>query len=41
MPEAPNGVAVIGCDAAAGAYFQLYSDDRGVRTAASSAPTST
>lgn len=30
MPEAPNGVAVIGCDAAAGTYFQLYSDDRGV-----------
>ncbi len=30
MPEAPNGVAVIGCDAAAGSYFQLYSDDRGV-----------
>lgn len=30
MPEAPNGVAVIGCDAAAAAYFQLYSDDRGV-----------
>jgi len=30
MPEAPNGVAVIGCDAATGAYFQLYSDERGV-----------
>jgi hypothetical protein len=30
MPEAPNGVAVIGCDGAAGTYFQLYSDDRGV-----------
>jgi len=30
MPEAPNGVAIIGCDAANGSYFQLYSDDRGV-----------
>lgn len=30
MPEAPNGVAVIGCDAATGVYFQLYSDERGV-----------
>ena len=30
MPEAPDGVAVIGCDAAAGTYFQLYSDERGV-----------
>ncbi|HEX5610179.1 MAG TPA: hypothetical protein VFX45_08820 [Solirubrobacterales bacterium] len=30
MPEAPNGVAIIGCDAANGTYFQLYSDDRGV-----------
>jgi hypothetical protein len=30
MPEAPDGVCVIGCDAAAGTYFQLYTDDRGV-----------
>ena len=30
MPEAPDGVCVIGCDAANGTYFQLYSDDRGV-----------
>ena len=30
MPEAPDGVAVIGCDAANGRYFQLYSDDRNV-----------
>ena len=30
MPEAPDGVCVIGCDAANGAYYQLYSDDRGV-----------
>ena len=30
MPEAPDGVAIIGCDGANGTYFQLYSDDRGV-----------
>jgi hypothetical protein len=30
MPEAPDGVCVIGCDAAKGTYYQLYSDDRGV-----------
>jgi hypothetical protein len=30
MPEAPNAICVIGCDAANGTYFQLYSDDRGV-----------
>ena len=30
LPEAPNGVAMIGCDAANGTYYQLYSDDRGV-----------
>lgn len=30
LPEAPNGVAIIGCDGAAGTYFQLYSDTRGV-----------
>jgi hypothetical protein len=30
MPEAPDGVAIIGCDAANGTYYQLYSDDRGV-----------
>lgn len=30
MPEAPNGVSIIGCDAANGTYLQLYSDDRGV-----------
>jgi hypothetical protein len=30
MPEAPNGTCVIGCDAARGTYFQLYTDDRGV-----------
>ena len=30
VPEAPDGVAIIGCDAAKGTYFQLYSDERGV-----------
>ena len=30
MPEAPDIVCVIGCDAANGTYYQLYSDDRGV-----------
>ena len=28
LPEAPNTVSIIGCDAANGTYFQLYSDDR-------------
>ena len=30
MPEAPNAISIMGCDAANGAYYQLYSDDRGV-----------
>lgn len=30
LAEAPDGVAIIGCDAANGTYFQLYSDNRGV-----------
>ena len=30
MPEFPNGTAIIGCDAANGTYYQLYSDDRRV-----------
>jgi hypothetical protein len=30
MPEAPDGVSIIGCDAAKGTYVQLYSDDRNV-----------
>ena len=30
LPEAPNTTAIIGCDAANGTYFQLYSDERGV-----------
>ena len=29
-PEAPDGVSIMGCDAANGTYYQLYSDDRGV-----------
>jgi hypothetical protein len=29
-PDAPNNVSIIGCDATSGAYFQLYSDERGV-----------
>jgi len=31
VPEAPDTVAVIGCDAANGTYFQLYTDDRDVQ----------
>jgi alkylation response protein AidB-like acyl-CoA dehydrogenase len=30
LSEAPDSIAVIGCDAANGTYFQLYSDERGV-----------
>jgi hypothetical protein len=30
LAEAPDTIAIIGCDAANGTYFQLYSDDRGV-----------
>jgi hypothetical protein len=30
LPEAPDSVSIIGCDAANGTYFQLYSDDRGI-----------
>jgi hypothetical protein len=30
LPEAPDNFSVIGCDAANGTYFQLYSDERGV-----------
>ncbi len=29
-PDAPDGTAVIGCDAPNGAYIQLYADERGV-----------
>jgi hypothetical protein len=30
LPEAPDNISIIGCDAAKGTYFQLYSDERGV-----------
>jgi hypothetical protein len=30
LPEAPNSISIIGCDATNGTYYQLYSDDRGV-----------
>ena len=30
LPEAPDAISIMGCDAANGTYFQLYSDDRGV-----------
>lgn len=30
MPDAPDSVSIIGCDAANGTYYQLYSDERGV-----------
>jgi hypothetical protein len=30
LPEAPDSIAIIGCDAANGTYVQLYSDERGV-----------
>lgn len=30
LPEAPATLSIIGCDAANGTYYQLYSDDRGV-----------
>jgi hypothetical protein len=29
-PNSPDSISIIGCDAANGAYAQLYSDDRGV-----------
>ena len=31
MPEAPDGVAVIGCDGMSDTYYQLYTDDRDVQ----------
>ena len=31
MPEAPDGVAVIGCDGINGTYYQLYTDERDVQ----------
>ena len=30
LPEALDGISIMGCDAANGTYFQLYSDERGV-----------
>ena len=30
LPEAPDVIKIMGCDAANGTYCQLYSDDRGV-----------
>jgi hypothetical protein len=30
LADAPDGVSIIGCDAANGRYVQLYSDERGV-----------
>ena len=30
LPEAPDGVCVIGADAAKGTYYQLYTDERNV-----------
>ncbi len=30
LPQAPDNVSIIGCDAANGTYIQLYSDERGV-----------
>jgi hypothetical protein len=30
MPEAPDAVKIMGCDAANGTYYQLCSDDRGI-----------
>ena len=30
LPEAPDSLSIIGCDAANGTYFQLYSDERDV-----------
>ena len=30
VPGAPDSISIIGCDAANGTYFQLYSDERGV-----------
>jgi hypothetical protein len=30
VPGAPNATSIMGCDAANGTYYQLYSDDRSV-----------
>lgn len=31
LPEAPDGIAVIGCDGMSDTYYQLYTDDRDVQ----------
>jgi hypothetical protein len=31
VPEAPDGVAVIGCDGMSDSYYQLYTDERDVQ----------
>jgi hypothetical protein len=31
LPEAPDGVAVIGCDGISDTYYQLYTDERDVQ----------
>jgi hypothetical protein len=31
LPAAPDSISVIGCDAANGTYYQLYTDDRDVQ----------
>jgi hypothetical protein len=31
VPEAPDSVAVIGCDGMSGTYYQLYTDERDVQ----------
>lgn len=30
LPDAPDSISTIGCNATNGTYFQLYSDERGV-----------
>ena len=30
LPEAPDSLSIIGCDAGNGTYYQFYSDERGV-----------
>lgn len=30
LPEAPDNISIMGCDAGNGTYYQLYSDERGV-----------
>ena len=30
MPEAPDGISIMGCDAANNTYIRLHSDERGI-----------